>query len=241
MDLTVLTPSLAGLIGVLVGAGISSWTQRSTHKDRLAADRELAERKITADIALAERKLNADIALAEKKLSLDRAFAGWTRKTEFAEQVLADFYEAQRIIGEARSPGTARDEGVTRQKWDDETEEETRTLNAYFVAAERLNSKQEFFAQLHARRYRFLAYFGRDAAKPYDDLHKIYAEILVAVRMLIVTHRQRDMGFTPQTIPQLKTTIGWGLPENDPIPARLDRIVEAIEKTCQPVIQELAG
>jgi hypothetical protein len=74
MDLTVLTPSLAGLVGVLVGAGISSWTQRSTHKDRLAADRELAERKITADIALAERKLNADIALAEKKLSLDRAF-----------------------------------------------------------------------------------------------------------------------------------------------------------------------
>jgi hypothetical protein len=49
------------------------------------------------------------------------------------------------------------------------------------------------------------------------------------------------MGFTPQTIPQLKTTIGWGLPENDTIPARLDRIVEAIEKTCQPVIQELAG
>jgi hypothetical protein len=140
---------------------------------------------------------------------------------------------------EARSPGTARDEGVTRQKWDDETEEETRTLNAYFVAAERLNSKQEFFAQLHARRYRFLAYFGRDAAKPYDDLHKIYAEILVAVRMLIITHRQRDMGFTPQAIPQLKTTIGWGLPENDTIPARLDRIVEAIEKTCQLVIQEL--
>jgi hypothetical protein len=67
-------------------------------------------------------------------------------------------------------------------------------LNGYFAAAERLNNRSEFFAQLHARRYRFVAYFGRDAAKPYDDLHKIYADILVAVRMLLDTHRQRDMG-----------------------------------------------
>jgi len=161
------------------------------------------------------------------------------RKTTFAEEVLADFYEAQRIIEEARSPGTPRDEGVTRQKWDDETEEETRTLNAYFVAAERVNSKQGFFAHLHARRYRFMAYFGRDAGEPYDDLHRIYAEIIVSVRMLIMTHRQRDMGFTPQGITQWKTTIGWGLPENDTIPARMDRMVGAIEKTCQPVVAEI--
>ena len=80
MDLAVLTPSLAGLFGVLVGAGISSWTQRSTHKDRLAADRELAERKITADIALAERKLTAHGAGWSSEPSPGLAAAGDWRK-----------------------------------------------------------------------------------------------------------------------------------------------------------------
>jgi hypothetical protein len=178
--------------------------------------------------------------LAERKVALDRALEAWKRRTEFAEVVLADFYQAQRIIEEARSPGIMGGEGSTRPKYADETEDEARTLNGYFAAAERLNNRSEFFAQLHARRYRFVAYFGRDAAKPYDDLHKIYADILVAVRMLLDTHRQRDMGFMPDGIQQWKSIIGWGLPEKDTIPARLTGLIEAIEQTCRPVIQEIA-
>ena len=91
---------------MLVGAGISSWTQRSTHKDRLAADRELAERKITADIALAERKLTADITLAERKFQYDRDLDAWKRRTTLAEEVLAEFYQAKDIIDAARAPGS---------------------------------------------------------------------------------------------------------------------------------------
>jgi hypothetical protein len=69
------------------------------------------------------------------------------RRTEFAEVVLADFYQAQRIIDEARSPGSMGNEGSTRPKVAGETEDEERTLNAYFVTAERLNNRSEFFAQ----------------------------------------------------------------------------------------------
>jgi hypothetical protein len=69
------------------------------------------------------------------------------RRTEFAEVVLADFYQAQRIIDEARSPGSMGNEGSTRPKVAGETEDEERTLNAYFVTAERLNNRREFFAQ----------------------------------------------------------------------------------------------
>jgi hypothetical protein len=61
--------------------------------------------------------------------------------------VLADFYQAQRIIDEARSPGSMGNEGSTRPKVAGETEDEERTLNAYFVTAERLNNRSEFFAQ----------------------------------------------------------------------------------------------
>src|SRR6202030_3285223 len=85
---------------------------------------------------LADRKAAADIALAERKLALDRALEAWKRRTEFAEVVLADFYQAQRIIEEARSPGIMSGEGSTRPKYAGETEDEARTLNGYFAAAE---------------------------------------------------------------------------------------------------------
>jgi hypothetical protein len=224
----VIAAVIAAAVSMIV-AVINRATLRAMHRERLDLDRDLAD-----------RRANADIALAERKVALDRALEAWKRRTEFAEVVLADFYQAQRIIEEARSPGIMRGEGSSRPKYADETEDEARTLNGYFAAAERLNNRSEFFAQLHARRYRFVAYFGRDAAKPYDDLHKIYAEILVAVRMLLDTHRQRDMGFMPDGIQQWKSIIGWGLPEKDTIPARLTGIIEAVEQTCRPVIQEVA-
>lgn len=48
------------------------------------------------------------------------------------------------------------------------------------------------------------------------------------------------LGSTEWTeIDQWKTTIGWGLPEKDTIPARLTGIIEAIEQTCRPVIQQI--
>lgn len=227
---------VAGILGSL----ITTWTTRTTHRQRLAADERLATQKLASDERLAERKVSADIALAEKKLALDRAFAAWKRQTELAEQVLADFYEAREIIQAARSPGGFEGEGKTRQREPWENESDSRRLDSYFRTFERLNNKSEFFSQLHARRYRFLALFGADAAKPYDEFFKIRAEIIVAVRMLVTTDRQRDDGSLPNDRKTWETTIGWPHVTPDPIDARMASIVETIEKICRPIIQALA-
>jgi hypothetical protein len=147
----------------IIGMIVSNRTARAIHTEKLASDSDLAERKFTFDKNLSERKVAADTALAEKKLALDRAFAAWKRKTELAEQVLADFYEARDIIAAARSPGGFGDEGNTRQKEDWETEADTRSLNSYYRTTERLQKKSEFFAQLYAAEpfYRSLSNRGR--------------------------------------------------------------------------------
>jgi hypothetical protein len=180
------------------------------------------------------------VTIAARGLDRWRAEAIGRRKLELAEDVLADFYEARDIINAARSPGSFSYEGGTRQKADWESEDDTRILNSYFATAERLNNKAEFFAQLHARRYRFIARFGKNAAKPYDDLHKIYAEIAVAVRMLLSTHRHRSEGTLPKGRRKWEETIWQDWADDDPIPRRIDQIVETIEATCRPVIEELA-
>ena len=103
---------------------------------------------------------------------------------------------------------------------------------------ERLRNKEEFFARFYARRYRFIAHFCTEAGQPYEDLHKIYAEIVVAVRMLIQTYQQRDLRSVPQNRKVWEASIGWVPLDEDRIPAQLDALVFAIEKICRPAIQD---
>jgi hypothetical protein len=219
---------IAAVVSIIV-AVINRATLRAMHRERLALDRDLAD-----------RRANADIALAERKVALDRALEAWKRRTEFAEEVLGDFYQARDIIQSARSPGGFGDEGATRGKEIWETESDTTLLNSYFRTLERLDKKTEFFAQLLARRYRFIAIFGAEAAKPYDDFWRVRGEIIVAVQMLLQTHRQREFGSLPQDRKTWETTMGWVHTAQDPIEVRLNQIIEDIEKTCRPAIQEFA-
>src|SRR4029077_857524 len=69
------------------------------------------------------------------------------------------------------------------------TEDDTRTLNAYFVPAERLAKNGEFFSQLMAHRYRFLAVFGQQAALPAKEF---LAEVrrLNGIRKEVLEHEE---------------------------------------------------
>ena len=231
---------ISGLVSA-IGIWISARTARGIHAEKLSFDAEQAAKRSEAELALAERKIDADIALAEKKFALDRGLAAWRRRTEFAEEVLGDFYRARDIIQAARSPGGFSEEGGTRQKESWEKEEDTRLLNSYYRTIERLDREIDFFSQLIARRYRFIALFGHEAANPYSDLWRIRGEIIVAVRMLLQTHQNRELGSLPENRKAWETTMGWVHTESDPIEARLDQIIDEIERTCRPVIEDMAG
>jgi hypothetical protein len=120
---------------------------------------------------------------------------------------------------------------------DDETPGETEQYNVRNLVSKRLSKENDFFARLQARKYRFIAQFGVEAVKPYDDLKQIPDDIRIAVHMLTVTHKMHKT-------PELETkrrkwcmTIFGGADEDD-IPNRLDAIVSAIEETCRPAIQQ---
>jgi hypothetical protein len=67
------------------------------HREKLAFDQKLAERKFEFEKELAERWFKYDRDLHDHK-----------RRIELAEEVLADFYKAREILLEARSPGSIR-------------------------------------------------------------------------------------------------------------------------------------
>lgn len=234
----VVAAAISALVAT-IGIWISARTARRIHTEKLAFDREEAERRFMREVGMTEAKIKADSALAQRKLDLDRAFEAWKRKTEFAEQILADFYEGKEIIEAARSPAGWANEGKTRPREAWESEAESGSLNSYFRTTERLMNKGEFFSQVFARRYRCMALFGREAAAPFDELWKVRNEILVAVRMLIDTHRYRGEGSLPDNRRAWETTIGWVGMDVDPIAVRLAAAVDAIESIFRPAIEDI--
>jgi hypothetical protein len=166
------------------------------------------------------------------------------RKAELAEQVLADFYEARDVFQFARQPFTFNNEGSTRQKEAGETEADTQRLNTYFTVSERLLKKNDVFANLSARQYRFLALFGHgpDQVKVYDEVLKIRTEVMSAVSMLMITYRDSRSG-SPQPEREVRekweSAIGWSDPRNDAIVQRINKIVQDVEKICRPAIEEV--
>lgn len=157
------------------------------------------------------------------------------RRIELAEDVLSDFYQARDIIKAARSPFSYAHEGLSRKNDDKETDADTQILNAYFAVTERLMKNADFFAETWARRYRFSAVFGSNAAKPYDDLFEVRNEIIVSVRSLISAHGHPLSAEDNAAKVQWENTI-WSQVEDDSIPARLDHAVEVIEAVCRPTI-----
>jgi hypothetical protein len=222
----------AALLGVLVGSGISAWTTRSTHRERITADQALTERRVEADIALADRKVELEFGLAERKFVLDRALADWKRKTELAEQILADFYKARDIFMAARSAFSWNGEGATRQAREGETQDETRRFNALYAPFERLSKERDFLSELNARRFRFMALFGNQSGAPFLVFVQTYNEIRNATQELI----DDDPHLGNEWKSKYRAQIWARSTENDPIKQQLDEAVAAIEATCQPAI-----
>ncbi len=163
------------------------------------------------------------------------------RKAELAEEVLCLFYEIKDIFISSRFPGSFSNEGVTRKVPDGkvESEDETAYKNSLYVAVERLFKNNETFSKVQAIRYRFIAYFGKDASKPFDEIKNAHSRIVVSTRMLIETYGRREEN-RPDLVKQRQrweSDIGWWADESeDQITPLIDGAVQSIENLCQPCL-----
>ena len=228
--------AVIGSIFSVIGLLINRATMRGMHTERLVFDNDLAVRRTTAEIALVERKLTADITLAEKKLALDLELDIRKRKATFAEEILADFYVARDIIKVVRSPVNLTGEGSTRRIEDWETASDSQVLNTMYAPVERLKGHADFFDRLHVRRHRFEGIFGHAATQPFDDLIELRGDIISAVEMLLVTHRDAEAGVPVPQRKEWRQTI-WSGRTEDEILKSMDCIIARIEGTCRPAIQ----
>lgn len=179
-------------------------------------------------------------ALGNLSTGLAAAVAGWAavrglgawraetvgrRKAELAEEVLAQFYRARDQMTWARFPGNG-------------TLTPTEALGSS-APVERLARESQLFSELQASRYRFMAYFGEEAAKPFDELRKVHREVLDAADSLARADCQPGDGASHSERAAWSAAIGRGpASQEDQLAARLDRTIREIERVCRPLIDE---
>jgi hypothetical protein len=103
---------------------------------------------------------------------------------------------------------------------------------------ERLARESQLFSELQASRYRFMAYFGEEAARPFDELRKMHKEVLAAADSLARADQPGD-GASHSDRAAWSAAIGRGAAsQEDELAARLDRTIREIERICRPLIDE---
>jgi hypothetical protein len=165
-----------------------------------------------------------------------REFKG-KRDIELAEDVLCLFYRAERAIEAIRFPMWDLREGQTRDVQADETPERKEARDRANVVFKRIRDNSSTFDELHALRFRFMARFGRDKAKPFDDLRTIVNEVWVAAEELAELWEKelRGRAVSEEDIKEY-TRIIWWHGRKDEIAGRLRVAVESIESMCRPII-----
>jgi hypothetical protein len=161
------------------------------------------------------------------------------KKAEVAEKALTAIYEAREIVQAARSPMSYSNEGSTRQREEGETEDQRRYRDSLYAPAERLNREREFFASTNASRYRLMAYFGPEAAVPFETVYRIRNRVLISVNMLVRTS-DRDLR-RPEDIAAREKYENdiWGVGDaDDQIKQELDRAVAQLETICRPALTD---
>ena len=155
------------------------------------------------------------------------------RKSELAEHVLADFYQAKDIFEWVRFPISYPEEGAARPRNDGENDAEARVRDAYYVPIQRLAKEAEFLGAMQARKYRFVALFGADAGIPFRELKEIQAEIVTAARMLARGNANA------LHLPDLEAKI-WTMGEQDDIKRRINHLIGNVEAICRPTLSARA-
>lgn len=221
--------AFSSLVGGLLAAGISSWTLRSTHKQRIATDKELAERKFTFGMELANRKFQYDRELHDHK-----------RRVELAETVLADFLQMADVVRAIRSPASSKSEAAGRQRPENEPEEVAREKDTYFVPLARIRDNSEFISGLMSKKYRSKAVLGPDIEESFraadEAIIKIQSSAITLSNMVtrgnVAFERNQDLWR------RCEADIWSGAPGKDQIKPLIERAIAVAESVCRPILEK---
>jgi hypothetical protein len=198
-------------------------------------------------------KILESLAIIAASVAAVYAISSWRREMkgrkeyELAEKVLALFYEAKDKISAIRNPFGFLEEGKSRPQLPNETEEQKRARDQAYIVWERYLKYEDTFNRLHSLRYRFMAIFGKDKVKPFDDLNEVLQDLRAAVVMLGHFWYRRTQTHLPMTEAELTSLnnsirkyepVFWeGAESPDSINEKVSAMILEMEKVCGKILK----
>ena len=163
------------------------------------------------------------------------------RKFELAEEILINAYEAVDVIGVIRFPASRTDEGQTRELKDDETPEQTRTLNNLYVIKERFLKNNDSFKKLFSIRYNVKAVMGKEFEENLNVILKMPKKIFNIVDQYVDVHLNSENYSNEERNrigKEYSKTVFADLTrkEEDPIYMKMKVAIENLEKECVKIL-----
>lgn len=165
----------------------------------------------------------------------------WKRKYEIAEEALALFYECKEKISIIRSPFSNTLEGKSRKKGENETPQETESLDSAYIYVERYEKHKEPFNKLSSLKFRFMTQFGKEAGLYFDELGKIINQVFFAAHHLgeLKFQESRKLGISDniyKLMEKYEKIIWEDFEKDDEIKSRINNSIREIEKYCEKII-----
>jgi hypothetical protein len=103
----------------------------------------------------------------------------------------------------------------------------------------------EFFAKLRSQKHEFAAVFGKEAAKPFDEIWRARLDINHAVDAMVRTDTELKNSRDPEDKKLWKehyyTAFSSPREAEDHLTAKITKQVEALEACCRPAIEASEG
>lgn len=199
-----------------------------------------------ATIAQAVAIMSACWAIISGIGAWKREFIG-KRKIELAEGTLATFFEIKDAIAFIRNPWSSGTEGSTRKRSAYETEPESQLLDRGYIVFERYESKKEIFIRFNTMKYKFMAVFGTETEKIFQDTNETLNSIFSSANMLATYYWQRQghVKMEPDEFQKhldemhRHEGIFWDrYKDNDEIRIQLAATQQKLEKVTKPCFEE---
>ncbi len=166
------------------------------------------------------------------------------KRVELAEEVLCLFYEARDAVQHIRNLFSQGNEGSSRKADGNETPEQKEAYDRAYVLFERFNTHLELFNKMHSIRYRFMAQFGTDVGKPFEDFRRtlniMQASAQALARAWAENHRHfrtdKQEAAHYDFVTKQENIFWETLPEEDTIKPKVEKCIDDIEKICRPII-----
>jgi len=152
-------------------------------------------------------------------------------------------YEAADAIEHIRHPFSFDKEYGEIERGEKESEEQWQARIKANVAFVRYNQYQELFNKLHAMRYRYMAQFGKEKAKPLIEIRMVVNEVLSAANIL---SRLWPRGYFrtdeqwenhQKQIEKYEAKFWSMMSEDDELANRIKEAVSAMENTASAEIE----